>query len=678
MHETRTFLTDLALVFCVATAATLIFQRLRQPPVLGYLLAGVIVGPGVPIPLFADFERVEQLAELGVILVMFSIGLELRLSRLARMIPTAGLTVVGQITAMVWLGYLIGRVAGWDDRGALFVGGIVCISSTMVASRALATERADAKLKDSVLGILVMQDLAVVVLLTVFTAIAGGSGLPPAAVLRIVGELALFLVAVVVAGMFVVPRLVRESYSRRSSETLLIGSVGVCFGLAMLAYHLGYSVALGALLAGVLVGESGRRYEVERQVAPLRDVFAAVFFVSVGMLLEPRGLLDEWPLILALALLLLLVAPGVIALGSFLTGTGVNTSIRTGMSLAQTGEFSFIIVGIGVAGDVVPQRLYTVAVGVAVLSAFWTPFLVRRSEVLARKVEHRLPMRLQTFAPLYASWIASLGQRGQRSRLQHLTLFYLADATLLLSAIIAVGAGEAWFSRQLQSGLGIAPERARTVVFVVAGILAAPFVVGVVRLSRSLGLELARRALPLREEGVDFALAPRRAFLVTLQLGLLLAVAFPLLAVSQPFFPSYLGIVVLLATLAVLGLRFWHTATDLQQHVRAGAEIVLEALQRQRRHGDHPRAVEHFRELVPGLGSLETVALEAASPVIGKTLAELDLRSRTGANVIVIQRTSGGVVTPMGSEALEAGDRLSLSGSQDALDAARRLLRLGT
>ena len=676
MPETRTFLTDLALVFCVATAATLIFQRLRQPPVLGYLLAGVIVGPGVPIPLFAEFERVEQLAELGVILVMFSIGLELRLSRLARMVPTAGLTVVGQITAMVWLGYVVGRIAGWDARGALFVGGIVCISSTMVASRALATERADRELKESVLGILVMQDLAVVVLLTVFTAIAEGSGLPPLSVLSIVGELALFLVAVVIGGMFVVPRLVRESYSRRSSETILIGSVGVCFGLALLAHQLGYSVALGALLGGVLVGESGRRHEVERQIAPLRDIFAAVFFVSVGMLVEPRGLLEEAPLIVALALLLLIVAPSVIALGAFLTGTNVNRSIRTGMSLAQTGEFSFIIVGIGVAGDVVPQRLYTVAVGVAVLSAFWTPFLVRRSEALARMVEHRLPQRVQTFAPLYGSWIASLGQLGRGSPLRRIALVYLADAALLVAALIAVGASEPWLSQQLEGFLGIAPERATFVVTVAAVLLAAPFAVGVVRLSRSLGVELARHALPLREEGVDFAYAPRRAFLVTLQLGLLLIVAFPVLAVSQPFFPPYLGVTVLLATLTVLALRFWHTATDLQDHVRAGAELVLEALQRQRRHGA-PRAVRNFRDLVPGLGPLETVLLEPTSPAIGRTLAELELRSRTGAYVIVIQRTSGSVVTPTGSEALEAGDRLSLSGSEDAIEAARRLLRLG-
>jgi CPA2 family monovalent cation:H+ antiporter-2 len=677
MHEVRTFLQDLALVFCVATLAMLLVQRLRQPAVLGYLVAGLIVGPHVALPLFADQHRIETLSELGVVFVMFSIGLEFSLSSLLRLLPTAGLAGLVQITGMMWLGYLVGQLFGLDSRASTFVGGMVCVSSTMIVARVLNSQPVPPRISEAVLGILVVQDLAAILLLTVFTALAQGHGLPASELLRTGGQLLLFLVAVVVAGILIVPRLVREAYSHKVNETLLVAAVGVCFALALLAQQFGYSVALGAFLAGVLVGESGRRHEVAHTIEPLRDLFAAVFFISVGMLVDPAAIPRHWGLILVLTLLVVVGQSLLIALGVFLTGRGIQVALCTGMTLAQIGEFSFIIVGLGVAARAVSADLLAVAVTVSALTTFLTPALVRASQPMALAIEARLPHRLQTFAALYASWFESLtaARREPRSRALMLWRRFAIDAVLLLALAMLTGVTRSWLGRELEAQLGMTRALSSALVLGAAALLAAPFAVGVVRIARALGAELGRRALP-ETAGVDLAHAPRRAFVLTLQLGLVFAVAVPLVAVTQPFLPVYVGPTLLAGLALGLGLAFWRSTTNLEGHVHAGAQVVLEVLSRQRA-GTEPgqAALPEVAELLPGLGPLVPVRIETGSPAEGKTLAELNLRGLTGATVIAIQHVSGGVVTPTGKERLAAGDLISITGSHEAISAAQALLQ---
>lgn len=681
MHEARTFFTDLALVFLVATAAMLVMQRLRQPAVLGYLVAGIIVGPHVPVPLFADPERIESLAELGVILVMFSIGLEFSLERVGKLLPTSGLVALVQITGMIWLGFAVGSLAGWEWPANLFLGGMVAISSTMIISRVFTDQRVEPELSDSVFGILVVQDLAVVVLIALFTAVATGSGLPPAEIARVVGSLAAFVAALVVVGLLVVPRVVKEADRRGASEVLLVASVGICFGFALLAEHFGYSVALGAFVAGMLVGESGRRVVVEHLVAPLRDVFAAVFFVSVGMLVDPRAIAGNLGLIVALTCVVLVGMTTFLSLGSFLVGKSVRLSIRTGMSLAQIGEFSFIIVAIGVTAGAVTGDLYAIAVGVAVITTFLTPMLVRGSERVAVAVSQRLPKPVQTFAVLYGTWIESLGggrRTGRRSRVERRAIVFALDALALMALGVGAGLAWRWLVATLGARLGLGPEWAVALVVGALILVAAPFVVGVVRLARALGADLARRALPDAEPGAaDLASAPRRSFEVALQIGLVALAAFPVIAVTQVLLPLSAGVLVLVVLVLGFSVTFWRSTSNLQDHVRAGAEMVLEALSRQRQTDSSHSALPALAEILPGMGPLVSRTLEPGHSAVGKTLAELHLRALSGASVLAIERASGGVVAPSGDERLAAGDILSLTGSETAIERADRILRQG-
>ena len=677
MHAARTFLEDLTLVLCVAAVTAVLFQRLRQPVVLGYLLAGLIVGPHIPIPLFADVERVHTLSELGVILVMFSVGLEFSIRKLARVVPTAGIIGLIQISTMIWLGYLTGQAFGWSVQESIFTGAIVAISSTMIVAKVFAEQRITGGVADTVFGVLVVQDLAAVVLLAVLTALSTGKGHPSAVLARTAGQLAAFLLAIVVVGFLIVPRAIRAIARLKSPETLLVASIGVCFALALTAQKVGYSVALGAFLAGSLVAESGEAEQVEKLIRPVRDVFAAIFFVAVGMILDPKVVLQHWS---ATAVLVVVVIVGQIvsvSLGAFLSGRDVKTSVQAGMSLAQIGEFSFIIAAIGVESGAIGSFLYPVAVAVSVFTAFTTPWLIRASAHTAIFIDRRLPKPLQTFVSLYGSWIEQLratkAEAGAQARVDRLIRLLSIDAVLLAAIVIGASLGMGALMRLLQDQLDVPTHVGRWLVIAGAMLLSAPFLVGIVRVARTLGARLAEAALPATEKGkVDLAAAPRRALVVTLQLAVLLLVGVPMLALTQPFVPPLYGITLLVLVLGLLGISFWRGATNLQEHVQAGVQVIIEALGRQSGKAKEP-SLEQVHPLVLGLGPVTPVRLDADSPAVGSTLTQVNLRALSGASVITIMRGTE-ALKPTGREELREGDVLALAGTHEAIRTATVML----
>jgi CPA2 family monovalent cation:H+ antiporter-2 len=674
-------LQDLALVCCVAAVVAVIFRRLRQPVALGYLLAGIIVGPHVPIPLFADGQRIHDLSELGVILVMFSIGLEFSVGRFIRVLPTAGLAGLIQIGGMIWLGYTAGRIFGWTWQESLFAGALVSISSTMIVASTFAEQKVEHRLSELAFGILIVEDLAAVLLITLLTAITTGSGLSADMLLGTTGRLALFLLALLVVGFLVVPRAIRAVSRLDSQETLLVSSVGLCFGLALLAEKLGYSVALGAFIAGSLVAESGRAKQVEHLIVPLRDLFAAVFFVSVGMMVDPAVLLDHWLVILALTVIVIVGNVWFVALGSFLSGAGVRTSVRAGMSLAQIGEFSFIIAGVGVASGAIGSFLYGIAVAVAVLTTFTTPWMVRVSDRAALLVERRLPGPIQTFATLYETWLVALrkspGEARRGSRVRRLIRLLAVDGAAITAIVVVVAVAWPRLAVILSEHLGLSQMVALPVIVAGALLVALPFGLGVLRCARKLGVVLATAALPAQAPGkVDLAAAPRKAFILALQLGIILLVGIPILAVTQPFLPLFYGLPILLLVVAALGIGLWRSTTNLEGHVRAGAEVIIEMLRSQS--ADEEPTLSELDKLLPGLGPMTAQRIGGDSPAVGKTLAELNLRGKTGATVLAIVRQDGAAVSPTGHETLAPGDVLALTGSDEAVTAARALLTPGS
>jgi CPA2 family monovalent cation:H+ antiporter-2 len=692
------FLTALTTVLGVAAVTTILFQKLRQPVVLGYLIAGLIIGPHVPIPLVADAEIVETLSELGVILLMFSVGLELRLRALIRMAPTAGVTAIVQCSLMLWLGFLTGRLFGWTTIESLFAGAAIAISSTTIIAKAFDEQKVRGALREIVVGILVVEDLIAILLIAALTAIASGARLSAGSLAVTVGRLGAFLIALLVVGLYTVPRGIRAVMRMNRPETTLVTSVGICFGVALLARAFGYSVALGAFIAGSLVAESGEGEAIEHLIRPVRDVFAAVFFVSVGMMIDPVLVARHWVPIAVLTAVVVLGKIVSVTLGTFLTGGGVRTSVQAGMSLAQIGEFSFIIAGVGTALGATRDFLYPVAVTVSAVTTLMTPWLIRAAAPAASLVDHKLPSALQTFVALYGSWIEQL-RRPDRQDLtaaagvRRLVRLLLVDAALLAAIVIGAAVSIDRLAAFIQAHVDLGRPAARVLVLLVAAGLSLPFLIGTVRIARRFGIAVAAIAFPARRPDdpaangdaavaadatpIDLAAAPRRALVVTLQLTCVLLVGAPILAVTQPFLRGLETGLAMSLLLAVLGIAFWRSATNLEGHVRAGAQVIVErlALQLQPLSGAAPasQAPPDLDRLLPGLGAPVPVTLDPGSHAVGQTLATLNLRAVTGATVLAIVRDGAGVIASA-DQPLRAGDLLALAGTREALSAAQQLL----
>lgn len=679
MHE-ASFLYTLAVVCCVAAVTTVLCQRIRLPVVFGYLLAGMIVGPHVPIPLVADTATVASLAQVGVVLLMFSIGLEFSLRRMLRLAPVSGLVALLETTAMFGLGVAAAELLGWTPREQIFTGAIVAISSTTIIARAFKDRPVEPAVRDTVFGVLVFEDLIAILMLAALSALGRGTTLSARALGGTVLQLLTFLFALMGVGLLIVPRLMRSVARLHRDETTLVATVGLAFAAALLAVAFGYSVALGAFLIGAIVAESGVRPTVEELIAPLRDLFAAIFFVAIGMSIDPALVARHWVAVLVLTAVVSGGKIVAVTIATFLSGRDVRTSVRTAMSLAQIGEFSFIIAGVGAVAGVVGKQLLPVVVAVSALTTLATPALIAASTDVAARIDRALPAPLQTFVALYGSWFEAMRRGGaphQRSRAWQLAGFVAVDIAVLLAIVIGAAVEMPRGVLLLNEWFGTGSQLAQLLVFALAALAAAPIVLGLFRTARKLGDLYAERALPLPSRGADFGYAPRRALAVSLQSAVLLLAGVPIVAVAQPFLPPLRGTAVLLLLMLTLGALLWRGAANLQGHAEAGAQLLVSALRHQMAETgtyDVPQPIAHADELLPGMGAPVGVAIAANHRAAGQTLSALNIRARTGAAVLAITRGDERILIPRGHDEIRAGDVLALAGAQDAVTAAIGLL----
>jgi monovalent cation:H+ antiporter-2, CPA2 family len=664
----QTFLEDLAMVLCVAAVTTIIFQKIRQPVVVGYLIAGLIVGPYIP-PLLADPERVHTLSEFGVILLMFALGLEFSVRKLIRLGPTSGFITALQVGFMVWLGYVCGRALGWTPLESIFTGAILSISSTTIVAKAYQETPVSERLRELVFGVLLAEDLTAVVELAILTTLASGASVSASLMTVTIARLILFLVAFVGVGFIVVPPAVRFVVRMGRPETTLVAVVGLCFAFAIVAEHAGYSVALGAFLAGSLVAESGEAAQIEHLVAPLRDIFGAVFFVSVGMMIDPKLIAEHWQ---ALMVLTAAVVGGKIigvTFASILSGVGTKTSIEAGMSLAQIGEFSFIIAGAGLKTGATREFLYSIAVAVSAITTFLTPYMIRGSIPLAEFVSARMPRPLKVLEALYDSWLERIRTAGQAAR-DSVSIAWptaaIVSSAVLIGAILIVNERDPFDITTTVASLEHLPYfSAGLYVDAFALLLCAAPAAAMYFASRRLATALAARAFAeLPASGAP----AKNALIEVLQITILLVAAVPLLAIVQPFMEPVEGIGIIVVTLVLMIVVVTRSARQMEGQLRNASRLIATALR-----GAPAEAGGESYE-VPGIGMITPVPLRADSDGVGKKLSELDLRTSSGAVVVAIGRPDSEVVVPTGDEILRPGDILELAGSTEAVAIARRML----
>lgn len=653
-----TLILDLAVVTTVGAVTAILARRLGQPSILGYLVAGLIVGPYIQIPLFADPSRMSALAELGVVLVMFAIGLEFRIRRLVDILPVSGLTAIVQIAALSWAGYSVGSALGWSSAASVSLGATLAISSTMVVSAVFRTRPVDPDIRSHVFGVLVVQDVVAIVLIAVVTALAAGETLGMQSVLRLVGNLSAVVVGMLVFGLVLLPPLVRFTIRRFDSEVLVVLIVGAAFGFATIADLFGFSVALGGFIAGMAVAESGRAEHVEKVIEPLRSLFAAIFFVSIGMSVDPRMAWQNMGLALTLSAVVIVGQFLSITITSMLTGSSLRRSVNSGLALGQIGELSFILATIAIGGNVLPEETLPALVTVATITAFTTPLLLGRAQWVIDTFDRLIPDRAQQVLAAYQSFIRRGDSSGEEHPLRRSGIAVLLDWTALLLIIVARHA--------LQSSLG---EEHTVALNAGAVLLAAPFVVGLVRSGRR--IVTGARGITRGDTGVT---PQAKAVEAVALLATVLVIGVPTLALMQPIVAgpwvqaSLLG--ALIVVLVVLGLRFGKVRLGYTSEV---AQLALKL-------ADHVSAdaeeEEPEGELALTSGPLSgldyrSVRVASTAPADGATLTELNLRCRTGATVIAICRGETTIPLPTGHERLQAGDLVAVSGSPDAIERAQ-------
>ena len=679
MPHVEPFLRDLAIVLTVAAVTTVVCQKLRLPVVVGYVLAGLVTGPSTPIHLVSDTSWIRTLSELGVILLMYSIGLEFSLRRLARLLPITGPAAALETGLMLALGYLAGQLTGYGKLESLFLGAVVAISSTVIVAKAFEDSKPSRRLQDLVFGVLIMEDLVAILLLVGLTAAGTGQSLGGFSLFEAVGRLIGFLAVLLIVGMMVIPQAVRLVASLRRNETLLIAAVGIAFLYALLAQAAGYSVALGAFLAGALVRESGVAHKVMELILPVRDIFAAIFFVAVGMLVEPSMALQGWPWILGLTVMVIIGKLIGVTLGGFLAGFGLRTALQAGMTLGQIGEFSFVIAAAGVAAGAPPQ-LYAAAVSVSVVTALLTPTLMRLADPLSAAIDSKLPHPVQTVVTLYESWVELM-----RRRTKPRTIWYsirrplrwmLLDAVVIASVTILIARLRAPL-REWLIGVGVPPRFGLGALFLLGFAMVLPFAIGLFTSARRFAVRFAEAAMPRAPHGVDQAHAPRGVLIASIQFATVVVLGVPLLAITQPLLSAWPAAAVIGSLLVLITISFWRSARDLQGHARAGAELIVDVLSRQGIDKDE-HSIEVVQDMLPGMGTIVPFRVELGSKAAGTSLGDLNLRGLTGVTVVALSRGGQRIVFPEADEVLREGDVLALTGSHDAIAAAHALLRKRT
>lgn len=664
------FLQDLAVVMTVAALATILFRQFKQPVVLGYILAGMIIGPHTPpFQLVSDPKTIETLAELGVIFLMFALGLEFSLRKLKKVGGTAFIAASLEIILMVFAGYQLGKFFGWSEMDSIFLGAILSISSTTIIIKALeGLGKTKERFAELIFGILIVEDILAILMIALLSGFAVTGQFNAGDIGVTVVSLGAFLGVLLVVGLIAVPKLLNYVAKFKSNEMLLVTVIGLCFAVSLITVKLGYSVALGAFLIGAVIAEARQINKIEALMFPVRDLFSAVFFVSIGLLIDPALILKySFPI----AIITVVVVVGKVlsnSLGSFLAGNNTRTSLKIGMGLAQIGEFSFIIAALGLSLKVTSDFLYPIAVAVSALTTFFTPYLIKSSDGLASWLEKIAPASIRHTTTTYTEWVKGLGKKSEnnpgrkvlRKVVMQISINLLLITAVFLAAIFLNGRVSAFLEMFLW---GI--EVTKAIVWFAAMIVCFPSLFAIWKKMQGLGMIIAELTITPTDD--EAKTSTRKSVIANTiyiigNTGLIAMV----ILLSSAILPSAKLLILSFVLISIAAFFLYRSSIK----IYAAAQIAIKDTFEQK--PDLPELSEKIHPLLEDV-KLETVDI-SKSKVIGQMISELRLRSETGASIIGIERKGNNIVNPEAYEELEPGDKILLLGYPEQLEDAKKFL----
>lgn len=655
MSHLAPLIADLALMLICAGIMTLLFKKLKQPLVLGYVVAGFLASPHmVYTPSVIDTANVQTWADIGVIFLLFALGLEFSLKKIVKVGGAAVIAASTIIFCMIFLGIAVGTSFGWKRMDCIFLGGMIAMSSTTIIYKAFDDLGLRKKQFTSlVLSVLILEDILAIVLMVMLSTMAVSHNFEGSDMLESIAKLLFFLILWFVVGIYLIPVLLKRCRKLMSEETLLIVSLGLCFGMVVLAARTGFSAAFGAFIMGSILAETVEAESIERLVKPAKDLFGAIFFVSVGMMVDP-AMIVEYALPIAVLTLVVVVGQSLFGtLGVLLAGRPLKTAMQCGFSLTQIGEFAFIIASLGVSLHVTSHFLYPIVVAVSVITTFLTPYMIRLAEPASNFVDAHLPEKWQKFLQHYASG----SQTANHSSLWKKLIFSLLRIMVVYSIVSIAVIALAFrflvpFFRESLPGIWGSLLAAVVVILCIA-----PFL---------------RAIMIKKNHSVEFVTLWRdsrgnRAPLVaTIIFRVLLAVSFVMFVIAGLFKVS-VGLVFGVAALLVTGMI-------LSRQLKKQSIMIERTFFQNLRYRD--MRAEYLGEKKPEYAGrllsrdlhLADYEIPGESSWAGKTLAELNFGKKYGVHVVSILRGRKRINIPGASLRLFPQDKIQVIATDDDLN----------
>lgn len=653
MSHLPTIITDLAMILLVAGVTTILFKKINQPLVLGYIIAGFITGPNfVFFPTVADKVNVQAWSEIGVIFLLFALGLEFSFYKLKKVGSTAFVSTAVIIFSMLFVGYGVGQLLGWSHMDSIFLGGMLSMSSTAIIIKAFDDlQLREKSFTEVVFGVLIVEDIAGIAMMVILATIAvATSGISTVELALSVGRLVFFLVLWFVAGMYLIPTFFKKAQKLMTDETLVVVSIGLCLGMVYLATSLGFSSALGAFIMGSLIAEAPNAEHIEHLVSPIKDLFGAVFFVSVGMMVNPALLLDYAIPVAVLVATTILGQLFFSTCGVLAAGQKLHTAVLCGFSLTQIGEFSFILATLGMNLGVTSDFLYPIIVAVSVITTFTTPFFINAAEPAYAKLVSILPQRFLDWLERYTDNNDIKGDQDWKNLLTDYVLHMVIYATLL-------------FAIMLGSSLYLLPYLQDNLQLLYANFIAAAATFLVMApLLRAILVNRAGSA-----ELFSILWFKRRANhlpLMILILGKVLLASCSLYFI----FNDLMGIHGILAFGAIIVAVYFIASSDwlMGEYLRIESRFLVNLNEKHMRKHREAQGGEQGHWFDEEL-YLAYYKVADNSPIIGKTMKQLAVRQYYGCNVLQIRTPQATIDMPGGEVMVTKGANLLLIGSASQL-----------
>lgn len=640
----ESLITDLALILLLGAITTVFFKWIKQPVVLGYIVAGFLASPHFEyLPSVTTEENIEFWAQIGIVVLLFSLGLEFSFKKLLNAGGSAVVTALIIVTGMMLAGFCIGNLLGWTDINAIFLGGMLSMSSTTIIIKAFndlgITHK---KFAGQVFAVLIVEDLFAVLMMVILSSIAINNSVQGGELLLSVSKLVFFLIVWFAVGVYVLPSALNRVRRFLNSETLLVVSMGLCLGMAVFSVYCGFSLALGAFVMGSILAGTSFAEKIEHVTMPVKDLFGSVFFISVGMMVNPTILMEYSGPILILSAVVII---GMILFGTFgmlMSGQTLKVAVQSGFALTQIGEFAFIIATLGLQLKVLDPTIYPIVVAVSVLTTFTTPYFIRMADPVYNFIERHLPARLQFLINRYTE---SAGHESETGRVWHAVLKrYAWRIMLYASVLIAISLiSKHWL---LPSLLKFSPEWGKFICAAISLSAMAPFLLA---LSYPASKKAEREILKQANSHFEMPLMVMRIF------RLLMALTIMCYAIAS-IYTTGIGMLVGIASFILIMAI---ASKNVKRRMRKIEDKFLNNLNERelRRSGQQNNLINDLH--------VAYVTVGFASQFLGLKLSESGLRSKYGISVASIQRNGDIIPIPKGCERIFPGDVISIIGTED-------------